>query len=80
MCLRRKESDEDLSFVDVTVAWVYKSSKRPRANWRLFLSAQDSIGSLEAATHIMLVEDDVSLARWISDYLSTQGFYCDLGN
>lgn len=32
------------------------------------------------STHIMLVEDDASLAEWITDYLSTQGYLVTLSN
>ena len=34
--------------------------------------------SVDEATHIMLVEDDISLAEWICDYLSSQSFLVTL--
>lgn len=38
----------------------------------------DTSNPFDEATHIMLVEDDVSLAEWISDYLTSQGFLVTL--
>lgn len=34
--MRAKDSNIDLALQKITVAWVYKSSKRPKASWRLF--------------------------------------------
>ncbi|MGJ8678845.1 DUF3019 domain-containing protein [Paraglaciecola sp.] len=34
--MRAKDSSIDLALQKITVAWVYKSSKRPKASWRLF--------------------------------------------
>ncbi len=36
--------------------------------------SKDSLEIPDDAQHIMLVEDDISLAQWISDYLTTHGF------
>ena len=34
--LRNKNSNDDLAHAQIVVAWVYKSTKRPKSNWRLF--------------------------------------------
>jgi hypothetical protein len=34
--LRRQGQDENIATALVTVAWVFKSSKRPKSNWKLF--------------------------------------------
>ena len=34
--LRQQGQDENIATTVVTVAWVYKSSKRPKSNWKLF--------------------------------------------
>lgn len=34
--IREKNTDIDLAQHSISVAWVYRSSKRPKASWRLF--------------------------------------------
>lgn len=34
--LRAEEQDIDLSTIQITVSWVFKSSKRPKSSWKLF--------------------------------------------
>lgn len=34
--LRRQDQNENIATTLVTVAWVFKSSKRPKSNWKLF--------------------------------------------
>lgn len=34
--VRTQDQEIDLSTTQVTVAWVFKSSKRPKSSWRLF--------------------------------------------
>jgi hypothetical protein len=34
--LRLQNTDENLALAQVTVAWVFKSSKRPKSSWKLF--------------------------------------------
>jgi hypothetical protein len=34
--LRAEKQDTDLSKTHITVSWVFKSSKRPKASWKLF--------------------------------------------
>ena len=38
------------------------------------------ITSIDEATHIMIVEDDPSLARWIGDFLTDNGFLVSIAN
>ena len=34
--LRKEGTEDDLALVNITVSWVYKSSRRPKSSWKLF--------------------------------------------
>ncbi len=38
------------------------------------------VDSIESQTHVMVVEDDASLARWMADYLEVHGFSVTVAN